>query len=196
MILEGGNIYNHSGLSRNWLHQDMLPGNVQMRRQVVYNATGYHYQEGCQFILVDHGGGCLIVNGDAYSLEAGSCCLLFVHHFYSIKPSQSVPLTLLSCLFSYSTYTFLTTISQFDFLSIDVPSPPNFANFSPQEMVHIQRIVAALSKPGIGANGKSIQLKYHEGWELLKTKAYDAIPHGLVRIRASREAFERSNEEE
>ena len=105
MILEGGNIYNHSGLSRNWLHQDMLPGNVQMRRQVVYNATGYHYQEGCQFILVDHGGGCLIVNGDAYSLEAGSCCLLFVHHFYSIKPSQSVPLTLLSCLFSYSTYT-------------------------------------------------------------------------------------------
>ena len=54
--------------------------------------------------------GCLIVNGDAYSLEAGSCCLLFVHHFYSIKPSQSVPLTLLSCLFSYSTYTFLTTI--------------------------------------------------------------------------------------
>ena len=82
--------------------------------------------------------------------------LLFVHHFYSIKPSQSVPLTLLSCLFSYSTYTFLTTISQFDFLSIDVPSPPNFANFSPQEMVHIQRIVAALSKPGIGANGKSI----------------------------------------
>lgn len=110
MILEGGNIYNHSGLSRNWLHQDMLPGNVQMRRQVVYNATGYHYQEGCQFILVDHGGGCLIVNGDAYSLEAGSCCLLFVHHFYSIKPSQSVPLTLLSCLFSYSTYTFLTTI--------------------------------------------------------------------------------------
>ena len=86
MILEGGNIYNHSGLSRNWLHQDMLPGNVQMRRQVVYNATGYHYQEGCQFILVDHGGGCLIVNGDAYSLEAGSCCLLFVHHFYSIKP--------------------------------------------------------------------------------------------------------------
>ena len=135
MILEGGNIYNHSGLSRNWLHQDMLPGNVQMRRQVVYNATGYHYQEGCQFILVDHGGGCLIVNGDAYSLEAGSCCLLFVHHFYSIKPSQSVPLTL---------------------LSIDVPSPPNFANFSPQEMVHIQRIVAALSKPGIGANGKSI----------------------------------------
>ena len=87
MILEGGNIYNHSGLSRNWLHQDMLPGNVQMRRQVVYNATGYHYQEGCQFILVDHGGGCLIVNGDAYSLEAGSCCLLFVHHFYSIKPS-------------------------------------------------------------------------------------------------------------
>ena len=114
MILEGGNIYNHSGLSRNWLHQDMLPGNVQMRRQVVYNATGYHYQEGCQFILVDHGGGCLIVNGDAYSLEAGSCCLLFVHHFYSIKPSQSVPLTLLSCLFSYSTYTFLTTISQFD----------------------------------------------------------------------------------
>lgn len=129
MILEGGNIYNHSGLSRNWLHQDMLPGNVQMRRQVVYNATGYHYQEGCQFILVDHGGGCLIVNGDAYSLEAGSCCLLFVHHFYSIKPSQSVPLTLLSCLFSYSTYTFLTTISQFDFLSIDVPSPPNFANF-------------------------------------------------------------------
>ena len=137
MILEGGNIYNHSGLSRNWLHQDMLPGNVQMRRQVVYNATGYHYQE-------------------AYSLEAGSCCLLFVHHFYSIKPSQSVPLTLLSCLFSYSTYTFLTTISQFDFLSIDVPSPPNFANFSPQEMVHIQRIVAALSKPGIGANGKSI----------------------------------------
>ena len=23
MILEGGNIYNHSGLSRNWLHQDM-----------------------------------------------------------------------------------------------------------------------------------------------------------------------------
>ena len=156
MILEGGNIYNHSGLSRNWLHQDMLPGNVQMRRQVVYNATGYHYQEGCQFILVDHGGGCLIVNGDAYSLEAGSCCLLFVHHFYSIKPSQSVPLTLLSCLFSYSTYTFLTTISQFDFLSIDVPSPPNFANFSPQEMVHIKRIVAALSKPGIGANGKSI----------------------------------------
>lgn len=105
--------------------------------------------------LVDHGGGCLIVNGDAYSLEAGSCCLLFVHHFYSIKPSQSVPLTLLSCLFSYSTYTFLTTISQFDFLSIDVPSPPNFANFSPQEMVHIQRIVAALSKPGIGANGKA-----------------------------------------
>lgn len=48
MILEGGNIYNHSGLSRNWLHQDMLPGNVQMRRQVVYNSTGYHYQEGCQ----------------------------------------------------------------------------------------------------------------------------------------------------
>ena len=75
MILEGGNIYNHSGLSRNWLHQDMLPGNVQMRRQVVYNATGYHYQEGCQFILVDHGGGCLIVNGDAYSLEAGSCSI-------------------------------------------------------------------------------------------------------------------------
>ena len=33
MILEGGNIYNHSGLSRNWLHQDMLPGNVQMRRR-------------------------------------------------------------------------------------------------------------------------------------------------------------------
>lgn len=106
MILEGGNIYNHSGLSRNWLHQDMLPGNVQMRRQVVYNATGYHYQEGCQFILVDHGGGCLIVNGDAYSLEAGSCCLLFVHHFYSINPRSPFRYTSFLPIFLQHIYLF------------------------------------------------------------------------------------------
>lgn len=158
MTRESGTIYNHSALSRNWVHQSLLPGDVQMRRQVIRSATGYRYQEGCQFLLAEQGSGTLLVSGHACPLEPGSCALLFVHHFYSVRSAPPDPLALLFCPFSYSTYAFLTTVSQFDFLAAKDPSAPVFATFPPGELAHIQRIVAALSRPGVSTSGKNIPL--------------------------------------
>lgn len=123
MTRESGTIYNHSTLSRNWVHQSLLPGNVQMRRQVVRSTLGYYYQEGCQFLLAEQGSGSLLVNGSTYPMGPGGCVLLFAHHFYSVKSDPADPLALLFCPFSYSTYAFLTTVSQFDFLSMKGPAP-------------------------------------------------------------------------
>lgn len=136
MTRESGTIYNHSALSRNWVHQSLLPDNVQMRRQVVRSTLGYYYQEGCQFLLAEQGSGSLLVNGSTYPMGPGGCVLLFAHHFYSVKSDPADPLALLFCPFSYSTYAFLTTVSQFDFLSMKGPAPGACELSAPEAGAH------------------------------------------------------------
>ena len=84
--------------------------------------------------------------------------MLFMYDFHSLRPAPGGSLDMVSCLFSYKTYAFLSAVAQFDLFRLEADAPPPFADFPPEELAHVQRIIGLLSRDNAGDSGKTVPL--------------------------------------
>lgn len=138
--------------SRNWFRSELLPENIKMQRQSLTVPTTIQSYEGVKLLFVEDGSGTLLANGKVYSLQTGSCCLIYCFHFHKIIPAPNCTLKISTCYISYNTFLFASIVPGYHLIEIEQSLIPVLVNFSEAQQIRIRQILAAMedsqSNPG------------------------------------------------
>lgn len=136
--------------SRNWFRQKLLPDEIKLRRQSLWESTQVQCYDGIKLIFVEHGAGTLIVNGKGFPLQRGSCCLLYCFHFHKIVPASGSPLRISVCHISYNTFLFATIVPGYHLIELEQSEDPVVTVFSQPQQHRVRQILSGMEAMGLG----------------------------------------------
>lgn len=149
--------------SRNWFRAKLLPDGIELRRQLLERTTEVQCYDGIKLLFVDGGSGTLIVNGKNYSLQTGSCCLLYCFHFHKIIPSPNDSLHISTCHISYNTFLFATIVPGYHLNEIEQSQTLILVNFTQLQQTRVNQILSTMEQVGSEA-GNAMQYALLYEW--------------------------------
>lgn len=132
--------------SRNWFRSELLPDDIKLQRQSFTTPTTIQCYEGIKLLFVEDGSGTLLANGKTYSLQTGSCCLIYCFHFHKIIPAPNCTLKLSSCYISYNTFLFASIVPGYHLIEIEQSLVPVLVDFPEAQQTRIRQILAAMEE--------------------------------------------------
>lgn len=136
--------------SRNWFRAELLPTPAILQRQILSIPSPIQNYDGVKLLFVEDGSGTLVANGKQYSLDTGTCCLLYFFHFHKILPSPGTTLKLSICQISINTFLFASIVPGCHLIEIEQSTTPILANFSESQQFRIRQILIAMENDSSG----------------------------------------------